>query len=249
MEKWRGKVAVITGASSGIGESVAKTLASNCLIVIALARRVELVEAIAKSSKGVIHAHKCDVSDLNSIKETFKWIEDKFSSISILINNAGKSTQVKVLDPSDDATEKLNSVIETNFTGLVHFTRFGVRLMKKSQDYGLVINIGSVLDSIIPVQSYSIYPATKFAVRAFSEVIRYELTAEKNDKIRVTTISPGSTKTGIVIASGAKDDTKTFKNNPYMLPGDISESVIYIMSTPFNVNVNQIVIRPVMQKL
>lgn len=249
MEKWRGKIAVITGASSGIGESVAKTLASNGLIVIALARRLEVIEKIAKTSKGVIHPRKCDVSDFNSIKSTFKKIEEEFGSIHILINNAGKNTVTKILDPSDDADEKLNSVIATNFTGLVQCTREGVRLIKKSQDYGLIINVGSVLDSIIPLTSYSIYPATKFAVRVFSETIRYELVAEKNDKIRVTTISPGLTKTEIFGASGGKNDEKMFKLTPHMQPGDISESVIYILSTPFNVNVNQIVIRPVGQKL
>jgi NADP-dependent 3-hydroxy acid dehydrogenase YdfG len=90
MDKWKGKIACVTGASVGIGEAIVKDLAKNGIIVIGLARRPEKIEEFAKEVKdGQIFAYKCDVSDLESVKSAFKWIEEKFGCLHILINNAG----------------------------------------------------------------------------------------------------------------------------------------------------------------
>jgi len=93
MDKWQGKTAVVTGASAGIGAEIVKDLVKNGINVVGLARRPEIIEAFAKEIEGTgygkIYAYKCDVSSLDSIKETFKWIEDKFGVINILVNNAG----------------------------------------------------------------------------------------------------------------------------------------------------------------
>lgn len=165
MEKWIGKVAVVTGASAGIGEAIVVDLAKAGIHVIGLARRSEKVEAIANkvgSTTGRIHARQCDVSDLESVKEAFKWIEEMFGSIHILVNNAGTAFKMQILDESD-VTDKLNTVINTNFTGLVHCTREAVRLIKKSDDFGMVVNIGSVVGHSIPFRpnSFNIYAPTK----------------------------------------------------------------------------------------
>ena len=84
MEKWRGKVAVVVGASTGIGRAVLKDLANKGIIVVGLARQSEKIEEFAKEIEGEIYARKCDISKLESIKETFAWIEEKFSAIHIL---------------------------------------------------------------------------------------------------------------------------------------------------------------------
>ena len=92
MDKWVGKIAVVTGASSGIGAAIIKDLAQNGLIVIGLARRAEKIDEIAaglSSAPGKIYSHKCDIGDLNSVNETFKWIEENFQKTHILVNNAG----------------------------------------------------------------------------------------------------------------------------------------------------------------
>lgn len=90
MDKWKGKIAVVTGASVGIGEAIVKDLANKGITVIGLARRPEKIEEYAKElSEGQIFSYKCDVSDLESIKSAFHWIEEKFGVINILINNAG----------------------------------------------------------------------------------------------------------------------------------------------------------------
>lgn len=250
MEKWQGKVAVVTGASAGIGAAIVKDLATRGLIVVGIARRMERVEEIAKelNSKNVF-AVNCDVSNQESIKAAFKWIEEKFNFIHILINNAGISLYEKVLNPSDEITDRINNVIDTNFKGLVHATREGVKLINKSNDYGMVINVGSIFDSILPFPNpSSIYPATKYAVRAFTEIIRQEFIVANNDKIRVTNLSPGIVKTEIGHAAGRENPDEHYQKLPHLEAKDISEGVLYLLSTPYNVNVTQITIKPVGEK-
>lgn len=193
MEKWKGKIAVVTGASAGIGSAFLKDLAKNGVHVIGLARRPELIQEIAKQlgeTPGKIYAYKCDVSDLQSIKDTFKLIEETFDTIHILVNNSGCIRNIKILS-DDDVSEQIEDVIKTNFNGLVHVTRAAFRLMKKSNDYGYICNINSNLGHRIPFpfdknMSHNVYQGTKFAVTATSEVIRQELICQENDKIRVT---------------------------------------------------------------
>ncbi|CAG9810713.1 unnamed protein product [Chironomus riparius] len=249
MDKWVGKIAVVTGASSGIGAAIVKDLAQHGLIVIGLARRSEKVDEIAKeltSAPGKIHSHKCDVGDLNSVKKTFKWIEEKFQKVHILINNAGVSFYDDILDPSDERTARLNEVININFTGLVHTTREAFRLMKVADDYGMIINVGSVYDNMIKFpNTSSIYPATKYAVRSLTEIIRQELIVADNDKIRVANVSPGIVRTNIGHAAGRQDADTFYDTRPCLEPESISEGVIYMLSTPWNVNVTQLTIKPV----
>lgn len=193
MEKWKGKIAVVTGASAGIGSAFVKDLAKNGVHVIGLARRHERIQDIAKElgeTPGKIYAYKCDVSDLQSVKATFKLIEEKFGAIHILVNNSGCIRNIKILS-DDDVSEEIEEVIKTNFNGLVHVTREAYKLMKKSNDYGYICNINSNLGHRVPVPmdknlSHNVYQGSKFAVTATSEVIRQELICQENDKIRVT---------------------------------------------------------------
>lgn len=193
MEKWVGKIAVVTGASAGIGAEIVKDLSRNGINVIGLARRPEKVEEIAKElgkTTGSVYAYKCDVSDLQSIKAAFKWIEEKFKVVHILINNAGIIRNIKILT-DDDVSDKINDIINTNFAGLVHVTREAYRLMKSSNDYGMIINVNSNAGHKVPFPtnpsvSHNVYHGTKHAVTATSEVLRQELICQENDKIRVS---------------------------------------------------------------
>lgn len=193
MEKWRGKVAIVTGASSGIGATFVRDLANNGIHVIGLARRHERILDIANKlgeTPGKIYAYKCDVSDLQSIKDTFKMIEEKFGAVHILVNNSGCIRNIKILS-DDDVSEEVEDVIRTNFNGLVHVSREAYKLMKKSNDYGFICNINSNLGHRVPFPfdknlSHNVYQGSKFAVTATSEVMRQELICEDNDKIRVT---------------------------------------------------------------
>lgn len=193
MEKWKGKIAVVTGGSAGIGSQFVKDLAKNGIHVIGLARRPEKIQEIANElgeTPGKIYSYKCDVSDLQSIKDAFKWIEETFGHIHILVNNSGCSRNIKLLS-DDDVSQKIEDVIRTNFIGLVHVTREGYRLMKMSNDYGFICNVNSNLGHKVPfpsdkTMSHNVYNGSKYAVTATSEVLRQELICQDNHKIRVT---------------------------------------------------------------
>lgn len=245
MEKWEGKIAVVIGASSGIGAEVLKDLAKHGVIVIGLARRSEKVEEIAKLFEGEIYARKCDISNLNSIKETFNWINEKFGKIHILINNAAILHKLSIFDETEGATEKLNSIIDTNFTGVVHCTREGFQLMKKSNDYGIIININSIAGHSVyaGLNISNLYSPTKHALTAFSEIIRQELIG--NEKIRVSNLSPGVVKTNIMVEGKAFNSLADYDNVPHLFAENISQGVVYLLQTPYNVNVTQLTIKPV----
>lgn len=255
MEKWRGKFAIVTGASTGIGEAIVKDLAQNGVNVIGLARQSEKIEEIAKSlgeTPGTIYARKCDVSDSKSVKAAFKWIEDKFGWVSIVINNAGIAIKGKILDQGDDIAEKMNSVINTNLTGLVHCAREGFRLIQKSDDYGLIVNVNSVLGHSIPYSpgGMNLYAPTKYAVTAVSEVIRNELIGMKNEKIRVTNLSPGNVESNFVVAAGFVAKREQFHNRfVHLQPENISQTVLFLLQTPYNVNITQLTVHPVGAKM
>lgn len=191
MDKWIGKTAVVTGASAGIGEAIFKEFAKNGINVIGLARRSEKVETLIEElgpTKGKAFAYKCDVSDSKSVTEAFKWIEDKFDVVHILINNAGIVRNVNLLDDSEESFQKMNEIIDTNIRGLTQCTREAYKLMKKSDDYGLIINMNSIYGHTIPFIGFTMnmYAPTKHAITAITETIRQELVILGNKKVRVT---------------------------------------------------------------
>lgn len=196
MEKWVGKIAVVTGASVGIGEQIVKDFAKNGITVVGLARRPEKIEEFAAAlgeTPGKIHAYKCDVSDRDSIKAAFQWIQEKFGYVHILVNNAGIGRNKTILSSDLDDAEDFDEVIKTNFNGLIHVTRHAFVLMKKSDDYGIIVNINSIVGHIVPFprdgnSSANVYHGTKHAVTATTEILRQELVCMKNDKIKVSVI-------------------------------------------------------------
>lgn len=240
MEKWEGKFAIVTGASSGIGAEITKKFAENGINVIALARRYERLEENIRNigwTKGTIYPHRCDISDYESIKETFKWIEDNFGEINILVNNAALATFSHALDESEETTEMINNVINTNLNGLVHCTRKAVGIMKKNGNPSIIINIASTLAHSIPFLNFStnIYPATKFAVRGFKEMIQHELIIEKNSMIRIGNISPGIVATDMLTK-------EMIEKSLHIMPEDVANAVLYVISTPINVNISDLII-------
>lgn len=148
----------------------------------------------------------------------------------------------------------MKKIVDVNLMGAVYCTRAAFRSMKK-RDYGYIININSIAGHFLPfptdeVQSYNVYAASKFGLTATNEVLRQELTcSEFKDKIRVTSISPGEVKTEMVEASGYQGSVEEyFKSVPILLPEDIADGVVYVLSTPFRVNITEIIIRPTGEK-
>lgn len=254
MDKWRGKVAVVTGASAGIGEAIVKDFAKAGVHVVGLARRSDKVEELARTlgdTPGKIYAQKCDVSDLESVNAAFKWIEQEFGSIAILVNNAAILYNGKILDRRDDASDQLNAVVNTNFMGAVHCSREAIRLISKSNDYGLIINVNSIAGNYIPFgHSVNLYAPSKHALKAFSEALRQELIVSNNNKIRVTNLSPGVVKTDMAVAAGmVTDRDHVYDHLPHLSAENVSQSVMFLLETPYNVNISQLTIQPVGEKV
>ena len=190
VEKWRGKVAIITGASSGIGAKIFVDFARHGIKVVGLARRLERIEALIENFDGVkenLFALHCDVSDTQSITEAFKVIEEKYGVINILVNNAGVCKNLNILDHGENSFLKLNETIDTNIRGLLQCTREAYKLMDRSDEFGLIININSISGHNIPFMSFqsNVYSATKHAVTAITETVRQELIISGKQKIRV----------------------------------------------------------------
>jgi NADP+-dependent farnesol dehydrogenase len=249
MEKWQEKFAVVTGASAGIGASIIKDFALNGINVIALARRVEKIDELIADfgeTNGKIYPYMCDVSDLANIKECFKWIEEKFGTVNILVNNAGVVFKTRSINDDEETAEKIDKTIATNFNGLVHCSREAVRLMKKNQDPSLIININSSLGHRIPAFDLhmNVYPPTKHAVTAYTEVIRHELIFSGCSNIRVTSVSPGAVKTDAVIAGKFVENRDDFfKGRNFLQPEDITNTILFLLECPPNVNITEMTVK------
>lgn len=142
MDRWIGKVAVVTGASAGIGAAIVKDLAKAGLIVIGLARRADKIEQLKnelKNVSGEIHSHQCDITNEESIKTTFNWIVEKFGGINILINNAGIFRYTNLLDENNG--QMITDTVNTNLLGLLFCTREVFKSMNKSPEDAHIINI------------------------------------------------------------------------------------------------------------
>lgn len=194
MDRWLGKVAVVTGASSGIGAAIAIELVKSGLIVVGLARRKERVEQlrdqIPSDAKGKLHAFQCDVSDDGSIVEAFKWIESEFGAVHVLINNAGIAIFGRIIDEGNE--EDLRSILQTNLWGAVLCTKKAVEIMKRHKVTGAhIVNMNSAAGHsvfhLVPgePQNLSMYPPTKFGLRALTEVSRQEFNHD-NLQFKVT---------------------------------------------------------------
>lgn len=180
MDRWSGKVAVVTGASSGIGSAIAIDLVKAGLQVVGLARRADRVEALKtrlpKSLANKLYAFKCDVSSESDIKAAFQWVETKFGGVDILINNAGIIAKTNIVDPNN--TTDLQGVIDTNVMGPALCTREAFQSMKKRNVNGHIVMMNSIGGHMIPYlpfnRSFSIYHCSKYAVTAMTEVLRQE---------------------------------------------------------------------------
>lgn len=247
MEKWVGKTAVVTGASSGIGASIVLDLARSGVNVIGLARRSEKVQELSdahKSLPGKIFARKCDVSVISDIKETFAWIENTFGGLEILVNNAAKLKYMNILTTDEDNTQDVVDTINTNLTGVILCAQEAFKSIAKRDVYGYIVNINSVsghLYTYDPEWRENVYPATKHGVTAATEVMRVELAAMKNLKIRISSVSPGFVRTNIFQAAGMGDNVEqVFEGWPVLEPEDVSDAVMYLLKTKSHVNVSNI---------
>ncbi|KYN10424.1 Dehydrogenase/reductase SDR family member 11, partial [Trachymyrmex cornetzi] len=185
MERWNGKVAIVTGASAGIGAAIAQNLVKQGMIVAGFARRVEKIKEIAdclKDSSDKLHAVECDVTKEESVAVAFAWVKDNLGPISVLVNSAGITKESSLIDGT---LEDWRSVFDVNVLGLCLCTREAVRMMREMADEdAIVIHVNSLTAERVPfVPGFSVYPASKRAITGLAMTLRHELAGTR---IRVT---------------------------------------------------------------
>ena len=247
MASMKQKVAIVTGASSGIGEATAIALAAAGAKVAFAARRSERLETLTQriqQNGGEALPITADVANEAQVQDMVSATKDKWGRVDILVNNAG----VMLLGPVYQAnTEDWRRMFDVNVLGLMYATHAILPLMK-AQGEGHIVNISSVAGRVANAGT-GVYNATKWAVGAFSESLRKEV---YKDKIRVTIIEPGLVATELpqhITNSEAKERAKAFYESVRSLDSeDIAAAIVYAVTQPPHVNVNEILIRPTEQE-
>ncbi|KAL6417943.1 hypothetical protein ACFW04_008588 [Cataglyphis niger] len=243
MDRWEGKVALVTGASSGIGTQIVKALAKNGMKVIAIARRLGKLEELAASIKsefnGKAYPMACDVRQEEEILKVFKWAEEELGGVDVMINNAGVIVTEPIIEGS---TENYRKILDVNVLAMAICSRELVQSVKKRNVSGHIININSVAGHYAEIiaMPISLYSCSKYAVTAMSTNLRNEITRAKLD-VKVTSISPGIVDTEML--RNAVTDlgvNKNFEEVLMLKDTDIADAVIYSLNVPHYVQINDI---------
>ncbi len=238
----QGQVALVTGASSGIGEATALALAAEGAKVALAARRVDRLETLVRritEGGGEALALACDVADEAQVNQAVQAVQEKWGRLDMLVNNAGISIIGPILGGSTDSWRQLFNV---NVLGLMYATHAALPLMNV-QGGGHIINISSVVGRKTAA-GLGVYSATKYAVNGFSESLRQEGIGYK---VRVTVIEPGQ------VDSEMPDTMKRdpaqaailaqFGSLPAVTPADVAAAVLYAVTQPAHVSVNELMVR------
>jgi NADP-dependent 3-hydroxy acid dehydrogenase YdfG len=241
----KGKVIIITGASSGIGAAIAQELARSGAKVVLGARRIERLKSLAEEIRhagGEVAYSVADVKHREDLERLVALACGQFGRLDVIVNNAGIA-QLSRIDALD--VEGWEEMIDINFKGVLYGIAAAMPVFKK-QGAGHVVNIISTSGlKIVPMQG--VYAGTKNAVRTISEALRQESQGD----IRVTGISPGFVQTEL--ASGVKnadmrDAIQTTMEKLAITPDAIARAVAFAIGQPANVDVGDIVVRPAAQQ-
>ncbi|AMB75814.1 MULTISPECIES: SDR family oxidoreductase [Pantoea] len=233
------KVILITGASSGIGEGIARELGATGAKVLLGARRLARIEAIAAeicSAGGIAQAHLLDVTDRVSMAAFVQAALDNWGRVDVLINNAGVMPLSPLAAGKQDEWER---IIDVNIKGVLWGMGAVLPLME-AQGSGQIINIGSI-GALSVVPTAAVYCASKFAVRAISDGLRQE-----SSKIRVTCVNPGVVESELAstITHAETMAAMDAYRSVALKPADIARAVRHIIEAPENVDTTEITIRP-----
>jgi NADP-dependent 3-hydroxy acid dehydrogenase YdfG len=241
-----GKVVVITGASSGLGEATARLLSAQGASVVLGARRVDRLQALADEltgSGGQALAVTTDVTDCDQVKRLVDGAVQAYGRIDVMINNAGLMPQAPLERLKID---EWNRMIDVNIKGVLYGIAAALPYMQQQQA-GHIINVSSVAGHKVG-PGFAVYAATKHAVRALSEGLRQEV---KPYNIRTTVISPGAVDTELPNSVTEPDIAeKVRKAYEIAIPAEsFARAVAFAMSQPEEVDVNEILFRPTRQEL
>ncbi|MGH3088544.1 MAG: SDR family oxidoreductase [Rubrobacteraceae bacterium] len=245
MAELDGKVAVVTGASSGIGEATAEALSEEGASVVIAARREDRLEGLKKrleENGGEVFAIRCDVTDEGQAHELIEKAEAEFGGVDILVNNAGVMLLSRIEKSLSDEWRRM---FDVNVLGLLYATDAAVKGMKERRS-GHIVNISSVAGRRTRPTT-GVYSGTKYAVNAISEALRAELVA---DNIRVTIIEPGAVATELpdhTSDEDARSDLSGVIDIETLQAEDIANAITYAVTRPQRVNVNELLIMPTAQ--
>ena len=249
LERWQGKVALVTGASSGIGEAIARALAGAGLKVALAARRKERLERIVAEigqQGGEAVAIQADMGAEASIRAMFQALRKRWGGLDVSVNNAGVGSMA-TFSEADPASWR--SMLDINVLGMTLCVREALADLAGKAE-GQIVNVSSIYAHRDQVPNFSYYQATKFAVKALTNTLRSELHARKSP-VRVAMVSPGLTATEFreKATDGKFTYESYFKDYQPLLPQDVAQAVLYILSTPPYVQVHDILLYPMGQGL
>ncbi len=229
------KVAIVTGASSGLGAAISQALVDEGARVYGLARTTAALNSLQEKIGNHFIPVSLDLSDLQAVR---KWMTETFSEktpVDILVNNAGTGSfgRIDEIEP-----EEWYTMVNTNLNGLYNITSEVVKIMRPKKGSSHIVNIGSILGTIARAEGAA-YCATKYGINGFSEALFKEL---RGDDIKVSCLNPGSIDTGFFKSSGIEAHRNMLQAQ------DIAATVIHVLETPENMLISEMTIRPLNPK-
>ncbi|MDR0332458.1 MAG: SDR family oxidoreductase [Dysgonamonadaceae bacterium] len=240
------KIALITGATSGIGEATSHLFAENGINIIIAGRREERLSVLKNKleNKNVQVLALCfDVCDEAQVKNALSNLPDEWKNIDILVNNAGLAAGLNTIQEGD--ISDWNRMIDTNIKGLLYVTRHISPGMTKRKR-GHIVNIGSIAGKEVYANG-NVYCATKHAVDALTKGMRIDLLPHN---VRVTQICPGAVETEFSIVRFRGDKSradKVYEGYENLIAADIADCVWFAVSRPEHVNINDMLVMPTAQ--
>lgn len=244
MDRWKGRVALVTGSSRGIGAGIVRELVKHGMKVVACARNVqkikELKEQLASAGlAGEVIPVECDLRNEEAILTMFEFIRKQYGGVDLCVNNAGIGPSSTLLEGT---TEQWKEMIDVNVLALCICTREAVKSMQeRNVDDGQIVHISSMSGHRLTNKEENFYSGTKQAVRALTEGLRSELRLAKSH-IRVASISPANVYTDMTAADGPS----AYR---FLDVSDIVDALIYLLSAKPHAQVHDILLRSVEQAM
>ncbi|KAF5301236.1 hypothetical protein FQA39_LY10822 [Lamprigera yunnana] len=241
MDRWIGKVAVVTGASSGIGAATVRKLVKAGIIVAGIARRIERINELTQELQdlpGKLHPFKTDITKEDEVVKTFDIIKSTLGPIHILVNSAGIVRDTSIIDGEANLWKE---VLETNLFGSCIAIRETVRDMKKNNVMGHIVLLNSILGHKISYsQDFNVYSSSKFGITALAEVVKKELLA-LGSEIKVTSISPGAVDTEF--SDSCSSLKAIFSMMPLLKAEEVADTIMYVLATPSHVQITELLVQ------